>query len=216
MKKLNPDSNEKNDDEGHRIEIKEENHQLNIISEFNVGNEDNGVRKVLWRSCIKFCEKDNDEEDKYLSKVPCTALPTLETLARETNFDEEILQLKPSNPIKSARQIPAKRSPVSERRRRLSYVDIQVKNKNDVCLEIIDRLESENPKQQHEESVFHGNLQAEKEKSSAAALSKFAQLRFSAVQENEKQGENDEEFGALKRYNSSKDAAKEGELEVKK
>jgi len=130
-------------------------------------------------------------------------------LARETNFDEEILQFKPSNPIKSARQIPTNRSPVSERKRRLSYKDIQVKNnKRDVCLEIIDRLESENPKQPHEDSMFHGNLQAEKEKSSAVA-----QLRFNAVQENE---EEKIEFSVLKRHNSSKDAATEGEMEVKK
>ncbi len=47
LKRLVQDSNEKNDAEegGYRIEVKEEN-QLNIISEFNIGNEDH---EVTWR-----------------------------------------------------------------------------------------------------------------------------------------------------------------------
>jgi len=166
----NQDSTSKNDEDAYRIEMKES-EKLNVISEFKIDEVHN--------------EAENDE-NKYLSRVPVTALPTLEKLARETCLEEELAHLKQTgDKIRSARQIPSKKSPVSDRRRRLSYMDINGKNKQDIRLEITDREESENRKQ-HEGSVIH---QIEREKSSAATLSRFHQMRSSAVAVNQ---ENDE------------------------
>jgi len=203
----NQDSTSKNDEDVYRIEMKES-EKLNIISEFKIDEVHNEV--------------DHDE-NKYLSKVPVTALPTLETLARETGLEEELAHLKQtSDKIRSARQIPRKKSPVSDRRRRLSYMDIGVKNKQDVRLEITDREESENRKQ-HEGSVIHANLQIEKEKSSAATLSKFHQMRSSAVAILQEKEEKDEleavraqSLADEKKSESSRESSGEGKRRRKR